>query len=284
MIESMETNELTVKDFVFALIGQDIEHFKTDIDDKAGYMGRLDVAQYIDKATNGGKPSLKKALAEDMESAFDEFFMFYTAVELAPFKCEVIEKFKTIPNPIELLNTNGKFIYYMDGLIYDNLTDEVFDTLKLRDERRKKLGVPLLNTLTFDEVAKSEYYENREIFRELQREYIRECSLFSYALSLLDLPQVRSQRNTPQPPTSVDDEGLNKLTPLLNGTSGKKTALIIKAALQMGMIGVKPSFSELKKRGVIGNPDGYNRYFRPNGTATILDDEVNNMINKISAL
>ena len=172
----------------------------------------------------------------------------------------------------------------MDGLIYDNLTDEVFDALKLLDERRQKLGLPLLNTLTFDEVAKSEYYENREIFRELQMEYIRECSLFSYALSLLDLPQVRSQRNIPQPTTSVDDEGLNKLTPLLNGTSGKKTALIIKAALQMGMIGVKPSFSELKKRGVIGNPDGYNRYFRPNGTATILDDEVNNMINKNSAL
>ena len=52
----------------------------------------------------------------------------------------------------------------------------------------------------------------------------------------------------------------------------------------MGMFLGKPIFSELKKRGGMGNPDGYNRYFRQNGTSTILDDEVNNMINKISAL
>ena len=77
--------------------------------------------------------------------------------------------------------------------------------------------------------------------------------------------------------TDKQEELLKKLHQLIDGKKGKPVALVIHLCVEFGLMS-KPTFGVLKSEfGDIGNPSGYNDYYRHYSTK-YTDDEIKGVI------
>lgn len=268
---------LNIRDFTFVLLGNDTEHHETDVDKHIGRIeiGKTDVIQFLKRKSDNNDPYLLEAIKSDMDLAFYEFFTFYTSLELFPGKIISDIAIQTIPYEITIIDKGGKErnICYHDGEIFYSPEDELMDCVNLIEERRKAIGVEPLRTLPFHRFEFVMQCETRDLFRFLQEEHFRNFTLYKtatdYIKSLLSTNQrTIHQAKTPECPTVIPE----CLVPILKDTKGKRTATIIKAAQELGLLIEKPTFTSLKQIGVKGTPDAYNRYFNQNSKCNQIED------------
>lgn len=298
-----EIHNLSLHDFTFALLGQDTEHYRTDVDLMLDgiHIERVDVIQYLRECIGDEDIEILKAIKADMLQAFDEFFGWYTSVATQDSVKGTVSGY-TVPKSIVWVNKKGRKmdLYISDDQyeILDVSSMEEFDYLPLIDEHRINIGLPPLKGLDFYTYSRAVYMGKRDLIQRLQKQHFEQHTLYAVAMDYIN-SQIKkihifdAPNNTNNPITKDFNEDKSDSkedsTPFtdtpeilrnkLNGSKGRDTALIIKAAIGLGWLSQKPKFTDLKKIGVTGNADGYNRYFRDQYVLNITKKEVEEMMN-----
>ena len=294
---------LSIHDFTFAILGNETDHFETEIDDilDRHFISRVEVIQYLRICIGDGGCVIISAIKSDMEEAFDDFFVRFTSVEI-PNTGKLrglIPSDVTLPNEILWNNENGREIslMYEDGEITDS-DGQDFNSVQLIDEYRQQLGLTPMKDLDFPTYNQTYKLEISNLFRRLQKQHFEKHTLYAVAIDYLnermgkiavyDNPKsiLTSKTNNiseKKPFQKEDNSFLCKMPEILKnelrGTKGKTTALLVRAAINLGWLSHKPKFSVLKEIGVMGNQNGYNKYFNPGSTVSLSDEEVENMMN-----
>lgn len=294
---------LSIHDFTFAVLGNTTDHYETVIDDilRHDVISRIEVIQYLRNCIGDGGEVVLNAIKSDMEEAFDDFFVRFTSVETPKngYLRGLIPSVITLPNEILWINENGRetSLMYEDGIITDSDGQE-FNSIKLIDEDRQQLGLSPMKDLDFAEYSKAYKFEMPRLFRRLQKQHFEKHTLYAVAMDYLNERIGRiaiSDDRTKKFTSKVNGIGEKKsfsnedfslpsnmpenLKNELRGTKGKRTALLVRAAIKLGWLQGKPTFSELQKIGVEGFPDGYNRYFNDGSSASLRDYEVEVVMN-----
>lgn len=296
-----EIEELNIHDFTFAILGQCTDHYDTEVDELLGsiWISRIEVIEYLRKRIGSEDLIILEAIKSDMNEAFEDFFVRYTSVEnpnTGIFR-GLIPAETTRPNEINYLTEKGREIslIYEDEIITTSDGEE-FDVIPLIDAHLKSLGLPPMKDLDYQAFARTLAYQTPELFRRLQKEHFEQFTFYKVATDYLNnridaltssnkithLPGIDNLvKSSPSP--SIKENTSSMVMPkilidALKGTKGKKTALIIKAALKLGCLPLKPNFTFLKEYGVEGTPDGYNRYFNPSSNYILREDEIDTMM------
>lgn len=298
-----EIRNLSLHDFTFALLGQDTEHYGTDIDNLLHgiHIERIDVIQYLRECIGNEDIGILKAIKDDMLQAFDEFFGWHTSAALQDSIKGTVSG-HSVPKLIVWVNEKGR---KLDLIVKDESCDifdvamfDDFDYLPLIDKHRIDNGLPSLKKLDLCTYKRAVDSGKHDLIRRLQKQHFEKHTLYAVAMDYLNeridsiaisddhTKKIMSKVNGIGKKKSFSNEDVSlpsnmpeNLKNELRGTKGKRTALLVRAAIKLGWLQGKPTFSELQKIGVEGFPDGYNRYFNDGSSASLRDDEVEVVMN-----
>lgn len=180
---------LSVKQFTFALLGRDTEHYRTDIDDIINFdnFGYSDIAIYLREVSENWDNDILRSLKDDMNHYLDEFIGWHTSVSL-PIEFEnqlVGTKEETTPKYIVWTNRHGRQVSISyDGVeIYDDL-DSPIDWFELINMGLIEDGTP--PGLDMWALARYQAIKKRDLFVKLQRKHFEEHTLYTYAVKLIN--------------------------------------------------------------------------------------------------